>query len=149
MQFFDANNVECYILALPTVEANKGFDLVFEVARHLEKFALNRYGCRIFSICKAMQQLLMQPSTAASVYCAEFAHTAGLGIMLPINALPYLVQAQRTYHCNWGRRMPRCRGPHCQPIPPQHPHHQGRSMIVMHKPQVLLGYCFKGSLASS
>ena len=44
VQYFDANSVECYILALPTVEANKGFDLVFEVARHLEKFALNRYS---------------------------------------------------------------------------------------------------------
>ena len=50
MQYFDANSVECYILALPTVEANKGFDLVFEVARHLEKFALNRCEFCILTI---------------------------------------------------------------------------------------------------
>ena len=42
VQYFDANGVEAYILPLPTCEANKSFDLVFEVARHLEIFRLNR-----------------------------------------------------------------------------------------------------------
>ena len=43
-QYFAAHGVECAILALPTNEANKGFELVFEIARHLEEFKLNRYG---------------------------------------------------------------------------------------------------------
>ena len=42
MQYFAAHGVECCILPLPTNEANKGFDLVFEIARHLEDFKLNR-----------------------------------------------------------------------------------------------------------
>ena len=29
VQYFDANGVECYIVPLPTMEANKSFDLVF------------------------------------------------------------------------------------------------------------------------
>ena len=35
--------MEYEILALPTNEANKSFELVFEVAAALEKFGLNRY----------------------------------------------------------------------------------------------------------
>ena len=42
LQYFDAHGVEAYILPLPTNESNKSFDLVFEVARHLESFRLNR-----------------------------------------------------------------------------------------------------------
>lgn len=44
VQYFAAHGVECAILPLPTNEANKGFDLVFEIARHLEEFKLNRYA---------------------------------------------------------------------------------------------------------
>ncbi len=41
-QYFDAHGVECRILPLPTNEANKSFDLVFEITRQLEEFKLNR-----------------------------------------------------------------------------------------------------------
>ena len=42
-QYFAAHGVECRILPLPTNEANKNFDLVFEIARQLEEFKLNRF----------------------------------------------------------------------------------------------------------
>lgn len=43
MQYFSVNGVECTIVPLPTEEANKSIDLVFEIARELETFKLNRY----------------------------------------------------------------------------------------------------------
>ena len=55
-QYFAAHGVECRILPLPTNEANKNFDLVFEIARQLEEFKLNRFvnvHCRaVWPICK-------------------------------------------------------------------------------------------------
>ena len=37
------------MLPLPTMEANKDFDLVFEVARQLEAFGINRFAsCKQF-----------------------------------------------------------------------------------------------------
>lgn len=52
-QYFAAHGVECAILPLPTNEANKGFELVFEIARHLEDFKLNRYAGQI--ACRSLQ----------------------------------------------------------------------------------------------
>ncbi|KAK9832663.1 hypothetical protein WJX81_008668 [Elliptochloris bilobata] len=40
--YFATHGVECRILPLPTNEANKSFDLVFEIARQMEDFKLNR-----------------------------------------------------------------------------------------------------------
>lgn len=42
MQFFKFHEVEHEILALPTNEAHKDFDLVFQVADALERFGINR-----------------------------------------------------------------------------------------------------------
>lgn len=41
-QYFTHHGVEFEILALPTNEANKNFDMVFKVADQLEKFGINR-----------------------------------------------------------------------------------------------------------
>ena len=56
-QYFAAHGVECAILPLPTNEANKGFELVFEIARHLEEFKLNRYAGQI--TCHGLQFSLL------------------------------------------------------------------------------------------
>ncbi len=50
--------MEAYILPLPTCEANKSFDLVFEVARHLEIFRLNRCAY-IFHTCRILAGALL------------------------------------------------------------------------------------------
>lgn len=42
LQYFTHHGFEYEILPLPTNEANKSFELVFEVAAALEKFGLNR-----------------------------------------------------------------------------------------------------------
>jgi hypothetical protein len=42
VQYFSQNGVEFTIIPLPTWEANKTFDLVFEIARQLEDFRVNR-----------------------------------------------------------------------------------------------------------
>lgn len=48
LQYFAHHGIEYEILPLPTNEANKSFELVFEVAAALEKFGLNRYGTFVF-----------------------------------------------------------------------------------------------------
>ena len=42
LQYLDANGVSAQILALPTSEPNKSFNLVFQISEQLEKFGLNR-----------------------------------------------------------------------------------------------------------
>ncbi len=42
VQYFNVNGVEATIVPLPTMEANKSFDLVYEIARQAEAFKLNR-----------------------------------------------------------------------------------------------------------
>lgn len=42
LQYFQAKDVECKIISLPTQEANKDFELVYEIARQLEAFGINR-----------------------------------------------------------------------------------------------------------
>ena len=49
MQYFSVNGVSATIVPLPTMEANKDFELVFELARRMEEFKLNRWG----SLCIA------------------------------------------------------------------------------------------------
>lgn len=57
MQYFQAKGVEIHIAALPTQEANKSFELVYEIARQLEAFGINRccpahpFTLAILSIC--------------------------------------------------------------------------------------------------
>lgn len=41
-EYFNVNGVEATIVPLPTMEANKSFDLVHEIARQAEAFKLNR-----------------------------------------------------------------------------------------------------------
>ena len=43
LQYMQYHGVECEILALPTCEPNKSFNLIFQVAERLEAFKLNRY----------------------------------------------------------------------------------------------------------
>ena len=38
------HGVDYQVLPLPTNEPNKSFDLVFQVAEHLEKFKINRWA---------------------------------------------------------------------------------------------------------
>ena len=55
LQYFDTKGVEVRILPLPTKEANKDFDLVFEVARQLEAFGINRFAaCKISHMLHAL-----------------------------------------------------------------------------------------------
>lgn len=42
LQFFAHHGVEIKVLSLPTREANKDFELVYEIARELEEFGINR-----------------------------------------------------------------------------------------------------------
>ena len=42
LQYFKTKGVEIKMVALPTREANKDFDLVYKIARELEAFGLNR-----------------------------------------------------------------------------------------------------------
>ncbi len=42
VQYFAQNGVTACIVPLPTMEANKDFELVFELARQMEHFKLNR-----------------------------------------------------------------------------------------------------------
>lgn len=42
--------MEVKILALPTREANKDFELVYEIARQLEDFGINRYFAHALQI---------------------------------------------------------------------------------------------------
>ena len=42
LQFFTHHGVEIKVLSLPTREANKDFELVYEIARELEEFGINR-----------------------------------------------------------------------------------------------------------
>ena len=42
LQYFGHHGVEIKILSLPTREANKDFELVYEIARELEEFGINR-----------------------------------------------------------------------------------------------------------
>ena len=44
LQYMQYHGVECEILALPTCEPNKSFNLIFQVAERLEAFKLNRYS---------------------------------------------------------------------------------------------------------
>ena len=44
MQYFSVNGVSATIVPLPTMEANKDFELVFELARRMEEFKLNRWA---------------------------------------------------------------------------------------------------------
>ena len=44
MQYFALNGVNAAIVPLPTMEANKDFELVFELARQMEHFKLNRWA---------------------------------------------------------------------------------------------------------
>ena len=44
VQYFAVNGVTAAIVPLPTMEANKDFELVFELARQMEHFKLNRYA---------------------------------------------------------------------------------------------------------
>lgn len=44
VQYFSVNGVSATIVPLPTMEANKDFELVFELARRMEEFKLNRWG---------------------------------------------------------------------------------------------------------
>jgi hypothetical protein len=57
-QYFDAHGVECRILPLPTNEANKSFDLVFEITRQLEEFKLKRCVPHASHIAALVQQML-------------------------------------------------------------------------------------------
>lgn len=41
-QYFAENGITAAIVPLPTMEANKDFELVFELARQMEQFKLNR-----------------------------------------------------------------------------------------------------------
>ena len=50
MQYFSVNGVSATIVPLPTMEANKDFELVFELARRMEEFKLNRWA----SFCIAL-----------------------------------------------------------------------------------------------
>ena len=43
VQYFSVNGVSATIVPLPTMEANKDFELVFELARRMEEFKLNRW----------------------------------------------------------------------------------------------------------
>ncbi len=43
LQYFAVNGVEIQMLPLPTREANKDFELVYEIARQLEDFGINRF----------------------------------------------------------------------------------------------------------
>ena len=62
-QYFAMHGVECRILPLPTNEANKSFDLVFEIARQLEEFKLNRRA--LHACCLAVLLPAMLHSTLA------------------------------------------------------------------------------------
>ena len=42
LQYFAHHGVEIKVLSLPTREANKDFELVYEIARELEEFGINR-----------------------------------------------------------------------------------------------------------
>jgi hypothetical protein len=42
MQFFEHHGVEVHLMPVPAREENKEFDLVFEIAKALEDFKLNR-----------------------------------------------------------------------------------------------------------
>lgn len=42
VQYFALNGVTAHIVPLPTMEANKDFELVFELVRQMEEFKLNR-----------------------------------------------------------------------------------------------------------
>lgn len=42
LQYFSVNGIDATMVPLPTMEANKSFDLVYEVARRAEIFKLNR-----------------------------------------------------------------------------------------------------------
>ena len=46
MQYFALNGITAAIVPLPTMEANKDFELVFELARQMEHFKLNRFAPR-------------------------------------------------------------------------------------------------------
>ena len=41
-QYFEVHGVVIKMLPLPTREANKDFEMVYEMARQLEQFGLNR-----------------------------------------------------------------------------------------------------------
>lgn len=42
VQYFETNGVEYKLVVLPTQEANKNFDLVYQIADELESFGINR-----------------------------------------------------------------------------------------------------------
>jgi len=50
LQYFAVHGVEIEMLPLPTWEANKDFQLVYEVARQLEDFGINRLAGILLSI---------------------------------------------------------------------------------------------------
>lgn len=64
MQYFALNGVTAAIVPLPTMEANKDFELVFELARQMEHFKLNR----LVAIWKKVALLEVDyPNTAVQV----------------------------------------------------------------------------------
>ena len=69
MQYFAVHGVECAILPLPTNEANKGFELVFEIARHLEEFKLNRYFIQIHASGCFFLACYRRPCVMLSLSC--------------------------------------------------------------------------------
>ncbi len=54
VQYFAQNGVTACIVPLPTMEANKDFELVFELARQMEHFKLNRCASVIAHMLTAL-----------------------------------------------------------------------------------------------
>ncbi len=76
-QYFTHHGFGHEILALPTNEANKSFELVFQVADALEKFGINRHGAVVSYGLPVVAQLtlclLLLPSSCAMSVMAIFA----------------------------------------------------------------------------
>ena len=67
MQYFSVNGVSATIVPLPTMEANKDFELVFELARRMEEFKLNRW-VSLCSVGILLMALLHQHVPAAPTF---------------------------------------------------------------------------------
>lgn len=74
MQYFSVNGVDAKIVPLPTMEANKSFDLVFEIARQAESFKLNRCSPNlVYHACRKLGclQLCTQDESIFDMHMAR------------------------------------------------------------------------------
>lgn len=119
VQYFYVKGIEAKVIALPTQEANKDFELVYEIAHQLEEFGLNRSGISVgFNVYKSKaSELPLCIASAQILHCMARHHRSSSSWLLK--------QAKGAHHCNWWRcLLGHCRT-YCKPFPTKHANYQG------------------------